>query len=868
MKTSTKREPNGAYLSIIVWMRRNWRQRAVLLAPGFLAFLIATLSVVDMMLPKPYDGVVLDSDHPGSSIVRSVVPSSGAAAAGISPGDTILGIDRTMLKGLSSAQIILSRHKIGEEVSYLIRSGGRRLPAGRLSEVRVRLGRRSIWDGSYLYAVLLGFIFFLVGSFVLLRQPKLTVSRIFFNMCALFMLFLVCRLRPASYSWVDSLVLTTGTVALLLLPAVFLNFFLIFPRPIWEWRQDFLARTIGRIARANRRLIPLYILPPIVYALAVYWAHRRGSVLPLISGAPAANWWVMVIYMTLGLGALGVSAAKLPDARQRHGASIVFLGTLFGVLPFVILAVAFPFFLHTERFLFFGVAPLMLVPLTFAYAIVRFQLLNIRVILRKSLLYTLTTAFVTAIYALAIAFANHVFRGTAVAGSIYFPVFFALAIVLLFEPLRQHLQEPVDRFFFAERHRLQEALVRLGEAMTDEVELGPIVTQLIDRLPEILHLHFAALYILRNKALVRIAGPEKVPSKLPANNLLFRHLKSHSSLLRTRDLAPIRLLSSQLDEFGDILARNEVEMVGLLASTRRDVGLMLLSDSAGQTRLEEEEEELLRSLLHQASLVLETSLLLEEKTRQAELERELKIASSIQSSLLPSQLSPVPGWDRAARCIPAQEVGGDFFSEIPCSTDQGGALIYGDVSGKSISGALMMMAAHEILNAIALGHPDAEDLLRLSNERLYRMRDRSGHREAGRFVALGYFGFSENSGRLRYGLAGQPPPLVLRKGGKIETLPLPPHRIPLGALNLDGRRILETSLESGDLILGYSDGVTEAQSPEGNFLGDVGLREILKSCQRLPADHVLEKISSEIQAFTEGTSPYDDITLVAARRVD
>ena len=87
-------------------------------------------------------------------------------------------------------------------------------------------------------ACLLGFTFFLVGSFVVVRQPRLPAARVFATMCSLFMLFLVCRLRPASYSWVDTLVLTTGTVALLFLPAAFLHFFLIFPRPIWEWRRD------------------------------------------------------------------------------------------------------------------------------------------------------------------------------------------------------------------------------------------------------------------------------------------------------------------------------------------------------------------------------------------------------------------------------------------------------------------------------------------------------------------------------------------------------------------------------------------------------------------------------------------------------
>ena len=73
----------------------------------------------------------------------------------------------------------------------------------------------------------------------------------------------------------------------------------------------------------------------------------------LISGAPLPNWWVMVGYMVLGLGALGLSARYLPDVQQRRGAGLVFVGTLFGIVPFILLAVAFPSFLDTERFIFY-----------------------------------------------------------------------------------------------------------------------------------------------------------------------------------------------------------------------------------------------------------------------------------------------------------------------------------------------------------------------------------------------------------------------------------------------------------------------------------------------------------------------------------
>src|SRR4030095_7337832 len=98
-----------------------------------------------------------------------------------------------------------------------------------------------------------------------------------------------------------------------------------------------------------------------------------------------------------------------PASRERRGAALVLVGSIAGLFPFLLLAVAFPSFLHTERFLFYGIVPLVLVPVTFAYAIVRFRLMDVRLILRKSLLYTATTAVVTAAYALAIALFNNYF---------------------------------------------------------------------------------------------------------------------------------------------------------------------------------------------------------------------------------------------------------------------------------------------------------------------------------------------------------------------------------------------------------------------------------------------------------------------------
>jgi len=831
-------------------MSRRVGATEILLGFGLLAFLVAGLSIADMFLPRPYDGVVLESDAPGRLTVRHVVPDSGAEIAGIRPGDRIVGIDRNILRSPTHAAKLLYEHDIGETVPYLVRR------YGQVQEVGVEMGRRRIGSPAYLYACLLGFAFFFIGIFVMRRQPRLRAAQIFFLLSILFLLFLVCRLRPASYSWVDGFVLSTGTLALLFLPASFLHFFLIFPQPIPLRPQE------GQPSYRQRRMVWLatlaviYLIPPLVLMITLHAREWRRSELRLISGAPVANWWLLAGYVLLGLAVLAFNAYRLDNPRQRRGAALVLLGAVFGLVPFLLTAVAFPSFLHTEKFLFYGVAPLILVPMTFAYAIVRFQLLDIRVILRKSLLYTTTTAVVTALYALGITLFNYLASGTDLASSPYFPIVFALVIVLLFEPLRHRIQILVDRFFFAERRRLEQAIRDLSQAVTAQVDLGAVVRDLVDRLPRVLGLHFAGLYLVHESNLEREAGPDSLPRFLPLVPDLHDPGSWRNRLTPLDALQGQTLASPGLARFTESLAAAGVEVVGDLASPRRPIGMMVLSGKVGQMPLDPSEIELLDSLLHQVSMTLETSLLLEERTRQAELERELEIAASVQSDLLPARVSFARGWTVAAVCRPARHVGGDFFTELPGPRAGTCAMVYGDVAGKSVSGALVMMAAHEALHSLAMSHQDPEELFDLANKRLYRL----GHKKS--FVALAYLTLAADGAGVDYLLAGQPQPLLKGWNGTVAELPLPEHRLPLGALINGGYRTCHVDMAQGDLILGYSDGVVDALSPNGESFGIERLSDVVASASPKP-EALIDQVVDALRDFTEGTDPYDDVTLVA-----
>ncbi|HUO87095.1 MAG TPA: SpoIIE family protein phosphatase [Thermoanaerobaculia bacterium] len=835
------------------------RPPSPLLALGLAAFALAALSIVDMYLPRPYDGVVLEAPTPDGLAVGAVISGSGAARAGIRAGDRIVGIGRTLIESKAHAASLLNEHEIGQTVAYLVR----RPPAvdgGGLTELAVELGRRQIGDTSYLYACVLGFSFFFIGLFVLLHQPRLRAAQVFFLLCTLFLLFLVCRLRPASYSWVDGFVLHTGTAALLLLPAAFLHFFLIFPRPVWDGH---LGETAARLA--GRRtwalvLALLYLLPVAIYAVAGELGAGPEGTARLISGGPVANWWVLAVYVVMALAVLAANRSRLPDSTQRRGASLVLAGSLVGWLPFLVTTVAFPSFLDTEEWVFAGVVPLAAIPLTFAYAIFRFELLDVRVILRKSLLYTGTTALVTVLYALGIASFNAIFRGTELAEARYFPLLFALSIVLLFEPLRHRIQGPMDRFFFAERTRLQRVMIELGEGFAGGGDPAAVVAERVAELPSLLGLRFAALYLDRDgEAMERVLGPPSLPLRIAPVEIVEQHLRRRGGgVARLEDLDLVRLRSPAADRQLAELATAGVAVIGLLASSRQRLGLVLLGGKDPRVAFEGEELELLSGVFHQAAIALETSRLLEQRARQAELERELEIASTIQASLLPRGLELGPGWQVAAACRPARHVGGDFYAALPGPTAGSTAVVYGDVSGKSVSGALMMMAASEVLHALALSHPEPEELFRLANLRLYEIADRS-------FVALGYFAPTGHDGQLRYLLAGQPQPLKRTLAGGVEELPLPDHRLPLGALSDGGHRGLDVQLAPGELLLAYSDGVVEAQDPAGELFGQDRLEAVLRSTLA-DARAMVDAVLGALDDFSRGEPAYDDVTLLAIGR--
>jgi sigma-B regulation protein RsbU (phosphoserine phosphatase) len=163
------------------------------------------------------------------------------------------------------------------------------------------------------------------------------------------------------------------------------------------------------------------------------------------------------------------------------------------------------------------------------------------------------------------------------------------------------------------------------------------------------------------------------------------------------------------------------------------------------------------------------------------------------------------------------------------------------------------------MHSLALTHRDPETLMGLANRRLLQLGPGKS------FVAMAYLASAPDGNGLYYILAGQPQPLVRSLDGRVSELPLPEHRLPLGALENGAYRLSRAELAAGELVLGYSDGVVDARAPGGEHFGVDRLSRVVAEAPPEP-DAVVARVVQALHQFTEGAEPYDDVTLVALRR--
>src|SRR6266404_8509769 len=249
-----------------------------------------------------------------------------------------------------------------------------------------------------------------------------------------------------------------------------------------------------------------------------------------------------------------------------------------------------------------------------------------------------------------------------------------------------------------------------------------------------------------------------------------------------------------------------------------------------------------------------------EMAQRERLNRELEIAREVQEHLFPQRLPRVLGLDYCGQCRPAREVGGDYYDFLELPNGRLGIAI-GDVSGKGVGAALTMASLEAALRALASVIDDPAELMDRVNTLVYQASS------ADRFATLFYAQYDPASRRLSYVNAGHNPPVVLRNcGGSCQVLRLETGGPVIGLLRHRYERGV-FSHEPGDLVVLFTDGVSESMNVRYEEWGEERLIEFAKTCHGLPVVEGMQRILAAAQAFAAGASQHDDMTLVVVRVV-
>ncbi len=420
-----------------------------------------------------------------------------------------------------------------------------------------------------------------------------------------------------------------------------------------------------------------------------------------------------------------------------------------------------------------------------------------------------------------------------------------------------HVQNVILFAAEQEARRTADTLREVARVLSAAFSSGEVLKVILHELKKVIPYDSASI-MLREGTMLRAAAvaPEHIATRLDAMNRPLNEpgaavwVVTHKQPLVIEDVNASHIWAPK-PRISDIQSWLGVPLV-----VKGEVLGVLNIDSCQRGRFTQRDVEVAQTFADSAAIAIENARLYAESV--ARREQELEIARRIQANLFPRELPRRQGVALAARCLPAREVGGDFFDCFALGERRSIAVMIGDASGKSVPGALLMAMARSVGRAEAFDHEEPALVLRETNRSVAHDVPR------GTFVALCYATI-DPSGRMAVANAGQLTPVLLHADGALQYLYPPGPTLPLGIQPDMPYETLAVDLSPGDTVLFFTDGLVEAHNAAGELFGFERLDALLATHARLLPDALIDRIIAEVMAFIGDAAQHDDITLVVAQ---
>jgi serine phosphatase RsbU (regulator of sigma subunit) len=313
---------------------------------------------------------------------------------------------------------------------------------------------------------------------------------------------------------------------------------------------------------------------------------------------------------------------------------------------------------------------------------------------------------------------------------------------------------------------------------------------------------------------------------------------------------------------GQLTEIEELEQTGaqlaVALRTKNEIsGVLLLGAPVGREEYGAQEKRVLRSCAAQFALLLENARLTERVVEQEKLRRDVALAAEVQRRLLPEKSPATSLGGLAAVSLPARTVGGDYYDFFDVG-DRRIGIALADIAGKGVAAALVMSVVQASLRIIAAEESvSLPELAARMNRFLYRSTGSNS------YATFFYAQLDEQTRELRYVNAGHNPPYLLRSAAEIEELPA--GGTVIGMFPQESYEEARTDLKPGDVLVAFTDGVTEALNPGEEEFGEERLKDLLRRVAHLPVEEMSEQISRELREWIANAAQYDDLTFIVMK---
>jgi sigma-B regulation protein RsbU (phosphoserine phosphatase) len=810
--------------------------------------------------------------HDYSTVIRFVMPDHGDAD--IRAGDEVVAINGERLDGVAQVAAFEDRRRLSNTALLTVRRAEG--TGARVLDVRVPLRTGAppamVWVSLIGIYIALPFSCLLVGFYIAFARPRDPLAWITMAMLASFGQLASAQI-PWSI-WPPLHVLAQVYHSLLngTWPLWMLLFGFYFPVPF-----PFLARRRWVIYAVSA-------IPAVITALDIYGSlmagHHTEDLKWLFNLDHAISRPQVILYMCY-VGAfffcLGYKGARLTTADASRRLKVMRTGcglSLTPLIPFVLGEIGMipmmPAWLAVMCLLM-----LVLFPLTIAYVIVVQRAMDVRMVVRSGLQYALASnsikvlrvVLIAAVILLTVHFGQQSERGIEAIIGISAV---GIGATILLSRLARAVGGWTDRRFFREAYNAERILTELSTSVAGIRDPKRLMETVANRIADSLHVPRVA-FLLEQGGRFQPAYALGFNGAAPAVNL-----SEQASTVRTLK----RLNGPSKVYFDDpqswVHGTSEVEQgalqtleTQLLLPVNLDtkmLGIISLGSKRSELPYTKADLQLLSAVAAQTGLALENAHLTESIRREIasreRLDRELEIARDVQQRLFPQKLPHVKGLDFAGYCRPAQGVGGDYYDFIHLATGALGIAV-GDVSGKGIAAALMMASLQASLRGQTIKPCDTlSEMIHHINGLVYEASS------ANRYATFFYAQYDPASRKLRYVNAGHNPPLLRRKkGDSYEFLRLEEGGTVLGLFPDFPYKEAEMELEAGDVLVAFTDGISEAMNHAEEEFDEERLMEAIRTCPDRSAANISSYILERVDAFTAGADQHDDMTIVVVRLV-